>query len=120
MSPPATHACPICIISHNSFTKSSRYRTPADKHSVHLDHSPLLTIDPECIVPTPLYFSLGISNRIILDACSELLGKQLVEQSLQYVTTLHSAGSGGRADVFQLSRPEIRKWSSRNAAPHSS
>ncbi len=51
MAPSATHPCPICIISHNSFTKSSRYRTPADKHSLHPDHSPLLTIDPERIVP---------------------------------------------------------------------
>ena len=44
MSPSATHPCPICIISHNSFTKTSRYRTPADKHSLHPEHSPLLTI----------------------------------------------------------------------------
>ena len=97
MSPSATHPCPICIISHNSFTKSSRYRTPADKHSLHPEHSPLLTISPERIIPTPLHLFLGISNRIILDAFSELLGKDLVEQSLQHVTTIHSAGSGGRA-----------------------
>jgi hypothetical protein len=110
MSPSATHPCPICIISHNSFTKTSRYRTPADKHSIDRTHQPLLTINPECIVPTPLHLFLGISNRIILDAFSELLGKELVEESLQHVTTIHSAGSGGRADVFQLNGPEIRKW----------
>jgi hypothetical protein len=110
MSPSATHPCPICIISHNSFTKTSRYRTPADKHSLHAEHSSLLTIDPERIVPTPLHLFLGISNRIILEAFSELFGKELVEQSLQQVTTIHSAGSGGRSDIFQLNGPEIRKW----------
>ena len=110
MAPSATHPCPICIISHKSFLSSSRYRTPRDRHSLHIDHSALLTIDPERIVPTPLHLFLGISNRIILDAFSELLGKELVEQSLQHVTTIHSAGCGGRADVFQLNGPEIRKW----------
>jgi len=110
MSPSSTHPCPICIISHNSFTKSSRYRTPADKHSLHPEHSPLLSIIPERIVPTPLHLFLGISNRIILDAFSELFGKELVEQSLQHVTTIHSAGSGGRSDVFKLNGPELRKW----------
>ena len=42
--------------------------------------------------------------------CSELLGTELVEQALQQVTTIHSAGSGGRADFHQLNGPEIRKW----------
>jgi len=83
MAPSATHPCPICIISFNSLTKSSRYRTPADKHSIDHTHSSLLTINPDRIVPTPLHLFLGISNRIILDAFSELLGSDLVEQSLQ-------------------------------------
>jgi hypothetical protein len=110
MAPSATHPCPICIISHKSFLSSSRYRTARDRHSLHSDHSPLLAINPERIVPTPLHLFLGVSNRIILDAFSELLGKELVEQSLQHVTTIHSAGCGGRSDVFQLNGPEIRKW----------
>ena len=110
MSPSATHPCPICIISHKSFTKSSRYRTPADQHSVDPTHPPLLSINPERIVPTPLHLFLGISNRIILDAFSELLGKELVEATLEQVKTIHSAGCGGRSDVFQLNGPEIRKW----------
>jgi len=110
MAPSATHPCPICIISHNSFTKTSRYRRPGDKHSIDAEHSPLLTINPERIVPTPLHLFLGISNRIILDAFSELLGKELVEQSLHRVTTIHTAGCGGLSDLHQLNGPEIRKW----------
>lgn len=110
MSPSATHPCPICIISFNSFTKSSRYRLSADEHSIDRTHSALLTINPERIVPTPLHLFLGISNRIILDAFSELLGKELVEQSLKKVTTIHSAGCGGLGDLHQLNGPEIRKW----------
>jgi hypothetical protein len=110
MAPSATHPCPICITSHNSFTKSSRYRQPGDKHSVDVDHSPLLRIPPERIVPTPLHLFLGISNRIILDAFSELLGKARVEEALKQVTTVHSAGSSGKSDLFDLNGPEIRKW----------
>jgi hypothetical protein len=110
MSPSATHPCPICIISHKSLLGSSRHRTPSDRHSLHDEHSPLLTIPPERIVPTPLHLFLGISNRIILEAFSQLVGKGHVEKALAAVTTVHSAGCGGCSDVFQLNGPEIRKW----------
>jgi hypothetical protein len=110
MSPSATHPCPICIISFNSFTKSARYRTPTDKYSVDHTHHPLLTINPDRIVPTPVHLFLGINNRIILDAFSELFSKQLVEEALKTVTTIHSAGCGGKSDLFDLNGPEIRKW----------
>ncbi len=106
----ATHPCPICIVSHNDYLRAPRYRKPGDKHSLHPDEPALLTINSDRIIPTPLHLFLGISNRIILDAFSELLGKELVEQSLQQVTTIHSASCGGRSDVFQLNGPQIRKW----------
>jgi hypothetical protein len=110
MSPSATHPCPICIVSHTNYLRSARYRTPADKHSRAADQQALLTIPPERIVPTPLHLFLGISNRIILDAFSELLGKELVEETLKCVTTIHSSGSGGKSDLYDLNGPEIRKW----------
>jgi len=109
-SPAATHPCPICIISSSSFLRSARYRTRADRHSVHPDQSALLIILPERIVPTPLHLFLGISNRIILDAFSELLGKERVEAALQTVTTVHSTGCGGASDLYDLNGPEISKW----------
>jgi hypothetical protein len=114
MSPSATHPCPICIISFNSLTKISRYRAANDHHSIDRTHSPLLTIKPDRIVPTPLHLFLGISNRIILDAFSELLGKKLVEETLKSITTIHSAGCGGMSDLFDLNGPEIRKWMKRD------
>jgi hypothetical protein len=110
MAPSSTHPCPICIISHKNLLGSSRYRTPRDKHSHHPDQPPLLSIDPERIVPTPLHLFLGISNRIILDCFSELLGKELVEAALKSITTIHTAGCGGKSDLFDLNGPEIRKW----------
>jgi hypothetical protein len=110
MAPAATHPCPICIISSSSFLRSARYRTQRDRHSIHPDQSALLTILPELIVPTPLHLFLGISNRIILDAFSELLGKERVEAALQTVTTVHSAGCSGASDLFDLNGPEISKW----------
>jgi hypothetical protein len=110
MSPSATHPCPICIVSHKSLLSSSRHRTPADTQSIDRTHQPLLTIPPERIVPTPLHLFLGISNRIILDAFSELLGKECVQSALTAVTTVHSAGCGGKSDLYDLNGPEISKW----------
>jgi hypothetical protein len=116
MSPSATHPCPICIVSHKSLLSSSRYRTASDKHSHHPDQCALLTIKPERIVPTPLHLFLGISNRIILDAFSELLGKKRVEAALKTITTVHSAGCGGKSDLYDLNGPEISKWIKRECS----
>jgi hypothetical protein len=110
MAPSATHPCPICIISHKSFTKTARYRTPADKHSLDHTHSPLLTIPPERIVPTPLHLFLGISNRIILEVYKELFGEAVVLETVERVKTVHSAGCGGLSDLYDLNGPEISKW----------
>ena len=101
---------------HKSLLSTSRYRTPADKHSLHARQSALLTINPERIVPTPLHLFLGISNRILLDAFSELLGKELVEQSLKPITTIHSAGCTGLSDLHDLNGPEICKWIKRGCS----
>ena len=106
----ATHPCPICTISFSNLLGSAQYRKRLSSHSRNRDHDRLLTIDPERIVPTPLHLFLGLGNRVILDAFSELLGKELVEEALKPVTTIHSAGSGGKSDIFQLNGPEIRKW----------
>jgi hypothetical protein len=110
MAPSATHPCPICIVSHKNFLHTSRYRNTNDKHSIDRSHQPLLAIPPERIVPTPLHLFLGISNRIILDAFSELLGKERVQEALAVVTTVHSAGCGGKSDLYDLNGPEISKW----------
>ena len=110
MSPAATHPCPICIVSKSNFLGTSRYRQSGDPHSIDRTHSPLLTINPERIVPTPLHLFLGISNRIILDAFSELLGKECLETALKTVTTVHSAGCGGLGDLYDLNGPEISKF----------
>jgi hypothetical protein len=110
MSPSATHPCPICIVGKNNLLSSSRYRTPTDKHSRAAGQQPLLTIPSERIVPTPLHLFLGISNRIILDAFSELLGKERVQAALTTITTVHSAGCGGKSDLYDLNGPEISKW----------
>jgi hypothetical protein len=110
MAPSATHPCPICIISHKNLLSSSRYRNANDKHSIDRTHAPLLTISSDRIVPTPLHLFLGISNRIILDAFSELFSKDLVEETLEKVKTIHSAGCCGKSDLFDLNGPEIYKW----------
>ena len=116
MSPSATHPCPICIVSHKSLLSSSRHRTSADRHSHAAGQQPLLSIPPERIVPTPLHLFLGISNRIILDAFSELLGKERVEEALKPVTTVHSAGCSGASDLRDLNEPEISKWIKRECS----
>jgi hypothetical protein len=109
MSLSATHPCPICIVSHNNFFGTSRYRTPEDKHSVDSSHSALLTILPERIVPIPLHLELGISNRILLNVYTVLLGESVVKEMIRRIKTVHSAGRGGLSDLHELNGPEIHK-----------
>lgn len=106
----AIHPCPICTVSSSNLFGRAHYRGAKDRHSQHQHQSRLLSIDSERIVPTPLHLFLGISNRIILDAFSELIGKEIVEKTLETVTTIHSSGCGGKSDLFDLNGPEIRKW----------
>ncbi len=47
---------------------------------------------------------------ILFALCLFCVLSLLFWQSLQTITTIPSAGSGGRSDVFQLNGPEIRKW----------
>jgi hypothetical protein len=112
----AVHPCPICRISSSNLLGSAQYRQPRDSHSRHRNRDQLLSIDSERIVPTPLHLFLGISNRIILEAFSELFSKELVEEALKTVTTIHSAGCGGKSDLFDLNGPEIRKWLKRDCS----
>lgn len=106
----ATHPCPICTIASSNLLGSAQYRKPKDRQSRNRQHAQLLLIDPERIVPTPLHLFLGIGNRIIMDAFTELLGSDAVETALKHVRTIHSAGCGGLADQHQLNGPEIAKW----------
>jgi hypothetical protein len=106
----ATHPCPICTISSSNLFGDAQYRKLNSSQSRNRDHDCLLIIDSVRVVPTPLHLFLGISNRIILDVFSELFSKELVEETLEKVKTIHSAGCGGKSDIFQLNGPEIRKW----------
>jgi hypothetical protein len=110
MAPAATHPCPICIVSKGSLLHSARYREAGDKHSRLAGAQPLLTIPAERIVPTPLHLFLGISNRIILDAYTELFGEPAVLTAVAAVKTVHSAGCGGLSDLYDLNGPEISKF----------
>lgn len=110
MSPSATHPCPICIVGKNNLINTSRYRTPSDKHSIDRTHTPLLTINPDHIVPTPLHLFLGISNRIILDALKEILGESVVLEAVKSIKTVHTAGCTGLSDLYDLNGPEISKF----------
>ena len=114
MAPSTTHPCPICIVGKNNLLSSSRYRTANDRHSIDRTHTPLLTIIPERIVPTPLHLFLGISNRIILDAYKELFGEAVVLQAVAAIKTVHSSGCGGASDLYDLNGPEISKFLKQN------
>lgn len=93
-----------------------RYRSFSDRLSCHSDHPALLRVTPERIVPTPLHVFLGISNRIIFNACKRLAGDAAVAESVARVKTTHSAGCGGLSDLYQLNGPEITQWLKRNTS----
>ena len=77
---------------------------------MEVDYSPLDERKEGGIVPTPLHLFLGISNRIILDAFSELFGEPVVMEAVQSIKTVHSAGCTGASDLHDLNGPEISKW----------
>lgn len=106
----AIHPCPICIVSRGSLLRTARYRTAADNQSRNLQQHALITILPQRIVPTPLHVFLGLSNRIILEAFSELFGEDSVRSVLSGIKTVHTIGCGGLSDLFELNGQEISKW----------
>jgi hypothetical protein len=116
MAPASTHPCPICIVTKGSLLRAPRHRQPGDKHSCLAGQQPLLTIPPERIVPTPLHLFLGISNRIILDAFTELLGEPVVLEAVQSIKTVHSTGCTGASDLRDLNGPEISKFIKRECS----
>jgi hypothetical protein len=112
----AKHPCPICIVSSGRLLATAPYRTCSSRHSLHPEQPPLLIVPPECIVPTPLHVFLGISNRIVLDAFSELFGPAVVQQTISQVKTRHSAGCSGLSDMHDLNGQEIGKWLKRECS----
>lgn len=107
-SPSATHPCPICIVDKAEFTSLCRLRSKHDMHS--MKNPPLITIPSSRIVPTPLHVFLGVSNRIITDVYAGIFGKKAVGDAIAVVKSKHKPGNGGRADLFDLNGPEVRKW----------
>jgi hypothetical protein len=104
----ATNPCPICIVSTVDLLRPARYRTTLDKHSRL--HPPLLRVESDRIVPTPLHVYLGICNRVIMQVYPKLFGESTVMESVTECRTIHSAGNGGLADVHGLNGPEISRW----------
>lgn len=109
MSPSASHPCPICIVSKSHFLFRARTRQATDRHSRGAV-SPLLTIEPERIVPTPLHIYLGVGNRIILDVHRELFGEALVDTAVKRIKTVHTVSGGGASSVHDLTGPELTKF----------
>jgi hypothetical protein len=121
-SPASSHPCPICVISNTNLLgtanyRRERHRNQAGKFSENLEHTRLIKIKSERIVPTPLHVFLGIGNRIIMDAFVELFGKEIMEEVLNsQVKTLHTPGCGGASDYFELNGPEICKFIKQNCS----
>jgi hypothetical protein len=96
----ATHPCLICIVNKNNLLSTPSYRLnyTLSQHDIAL---PLLPIDSSRIVPTPLHVLLGVCNRIISDVLK-------AEENMY--GTVHTAGCGGKSDVFGYVGPEINKY----------
>jgi hypothetical protein len=96
----ATHPCPICTVNKDKLLSVASYRInyTLSKHDIA---TPLLTIDSSRIVPTPLHVLLGVCNRIITD---------VLKADNSMYNTIHTAGCGGKSDVFGYVGPEINKY----------
>jgi hypothetical protein len=113
--PSSTFPCPICTVGNQDLLRRARLRAPHDQHSVLARDSPaLLKIKPQRIVPTPLHPYLGINNRIIFLAYTELIGEETVVQLVQQSKSKHSAGCGGLSDIHSLNGPELARFIRQN------
>jgi hypothetical protein len=106
----ATQPCPICTVCRNNLLAPSTYRSLTSKESLHPSHPPLVSIESNRIVPTPLHLFLGIGNRIINKGFTKLWGKEPVKSAVETIKTAHTPGCGGRSDGKDLNGPELRKW----------
>lgn len=106
----ATQPCPICTVCKNNLLASSTYRSLTSKESLHPTHPPLISIQSNRIVPTPLHLLLGIGNKIIDTGFRRLWGEEAVKSAVETIKTVHTPGCGGRSDWKDLNGPEIRKW----------
>jgi hypothetical protein len=61
-------------------------------------------------VPISPRLFLGIGNRILIDAFSEILGEKVMVEAVQRIRTVHSPGCGGLSDLHELNGLENSKF----------
>ena len=111
----ATNPCPICTVDRKKLLADAEFREPFGDKTTNPSPSKdwpdaLLYFEPSHIVPMPLHVFLGLSNRIIDEAHTELFGEDVIQEAVKSVRTIHSAGCGGAADRGGLQGPELRKY----------
>lgn len=82
-------------------------REPKDAYS--MTNRPLLRVESENIVPTPLHLFLGLGFRI-LSGFARLIGDARMVPLLEEIRTFRSRGPNGAFDAFRLTGPELAKW----------
>ena len=111
-----SHPCPICTVHKDQLATVGQTRVTGGRRPKNPDcvRTPLLTVPPLRIVPTPLHVALGVGNRIIEKGLTPLLGETLMKEAVRRVKTVHRPGYGGLSDIWDLNGPELQRWVHKN------
>jgi hypothetical protein len=134
--PSACFPCPLCMAAKNDIIHDAPLRCDHlaglrgrehealdDKQQdavrwsnrfISQTHPPLLSIERQYVVPTPLHLLLGHVNRET-DIIKDLVPKPLFDRTYIKVKTSRTKAHGA-ADVFELNGKEIKKWIDRGCA----
>jgi hypothetical protein len=102
------------MVQKNQFLLNMRFALR--DYTVELDPSknrlnvPLLIIDPQRIIPTPLHVFLGIGNRIIKKCYKQLYENETVDAVTSTIKTKRPVSNIGAGAVHELNGPELARW----------
>ena len=109
--PPPRIPAPSASSRKNNLLRTSRYRTPADKHSHPSPSSPLSSPSiPSASCPLHSISSSASAIASSSTHSASCWARSVCEAALKRITTVHSAGCGGKSDLYDLNGPEISKW----------
>ncbi len=112
-SPSAMCPCPVCIVHKNHFLSNDTfaYREPSEEIQTEYSqkNKPLVKINSNRILPTPLHLFLGIGDRILKDY-TNLYGEEALKEQIKRIKTKRGSSNIGASNVHECNGPELARW----------
>ena len=113
----ARYPCPICLTRQHQYSTNFQLRTSTTKGTMDASHSisqtPLIRVRATHIVPPVLHIYLGMGEIVTKDILPKLATQEIADNvitCLKIKSIKDREGGGGKADVYKLNGPELRKY----------